>query len=224
MRLGIPLLQGYGLTETSPVITGNSLKDNRIGSVGQALPGVEMRIDARDEETEGEVLSRGPHIMKGYYKRDDLTKEVIDEQGWFHTGDIGRIDEDGFLYITGRIKNLIVLGGGKKVFPEEVEATLANTPLFKEIVVCPKKSSDGFKEGTEEVCAVVVPADALAAEHKGQAEAIRQAVKKEIERLGQDLAPYKRPSRIYIYDGEMPKTATRKVKRPLVVEWLNTQS
>lgn len=224
LRLGIPVLQGYGLTETSPVISGNSLRANKLGSVGPALQGVELRIDTKAEgETEGEVLSRGPHIMKGYYKRDDLTKEVIDDQGWFHTGDIGKLDDDGFLFITGRIKNLIVLGGGKKVFPEEVEATLANSSLIKELCVCARKSADGFKEGTEEVCAVIVPSDALVAQHKDQPDAIKQAIKKELDELGQNLAPYKRPSRIFIHEGELPKTPTRKVKRPLVNEWLNKQ-
>lgn len=223
-RLGVPVLQGYGLTETSPVITGNALKANKLGSVGRALPGVEIKIDAKDGETEGEILSRGPHIMRGYYKREDLTKEVIDSEGWFHTGDIGKLDEDGFLYITGRIKNLIVLGGGKKVFPEEVEAAMANSTAIKELCVCARKSSDGFKEGTEEVCAVVVPADAVVAQFKDQPDALKQAIKKEIDDLAQNLAPYKRPTRIYVHEGELPKTPTRKIKRPMVSEWLNQQS
>jgi len=222
-RLGIPLLQGYGLTETSPVISGNSLKQNKIGSVGPAIPGVEIKIDAKNGEAEGEILSRGPHIMKGYYKRDDLTKEVIDSEGWFHTGDIGRLDEDGYLYITGRIKNLIVLGGGKKVFPEEVEATLSNSLLIKELCVCARKSKDGFKEGTEEVCVVVVPADSLVADNKDLPDAVKQALKKEIDNLGQHLASYKRPSKIFVHNEDLPKTATRKVKRALVNDWLQGQ-
>jgi long-chain acyl-CoA synthetase len=222
--LGVPVLQGYGLTETSPVISGNALSANCVGSVGQALPGVEVKIDTKAEgDTEGEILTRGPHVMKGYYKRDDLTSEVIDKDGWFHTGDIGRIDDNGFLFITGRIKNLIVLGGGKKVFPEEVETAFSNSTLIKECCVCSRKSSDGFKEGTEEVCVVVVPADSILAEHKNDAEAVKQAVKKELDELGQHLAPYKRPTRIFIHDGDLPKTPTRKIKRPLVSEWVHAQ-
>ena len=222
--LGVPVLQGYGLTETSPVISGNALTANCVGSVGKALPGVEVKIDTKAEgDTEGEILTRGPHVMKGYYKRDDLTSEVIDKDGWFHTGDIGRVDEDGFLFITGRIKNLIVLGGGKKVFPEEVETAFSNSTLIKECCVCSRKSADGFKEGTEEVCAVVVAADSLLAEHKNDSEAVKQAIKKEIDDLGQHLAPYKRPTRIYIHEGDLPKTPTRKIKRPLVSEWLQAQ-
>lgn len=224
LRLGIHLLQGYGLTETSPVISGNSLKANRLGSVGKPLPGVEVRIGGGGaDETEGEILTRGPHIMKGYYGRDQLTAEVIDADGWFHTGDIGKVDEDGFLFITGRIKNMIVLGGGKKVFPEEVEAALSAGRTIKEICVLSRKQSDGFKEGTEEVCAVVVPSDPVLAAHKDEPQAWQREVKEELDGLMQNLAPYKRPSRIFFYDGELPKTATRKVKRPVVAEWLNQQ-
>jgi long-chain acyl-CoA synthetase len=223
-QLGVPVLQGYGLTETSPVISGNAIKANRVGSVGKALPGVEVKIDKKAEgDTEGEVLTRGPHVMRGYYKRQDLTDEVIDKEGWFHTGDIGRLDDDGFLYITGRIKNLIVLGGGKKVFPEEVETALASSNVIKECCVLSHKSSGGIKEGTEEVCVVVVPTDALLAEHKNDPEAVKQAIKKDIENLGEHLASYKRPTRIYLYEGELPKTPTRKIKRPLVSEWLHAQ-
>lgn len=222
-RLGVPVLQGYGLTETSPVISGNSLAANCIGSVGRPLPGLEVRIDARDGEQEGEILTRGPHVMKGYYKREDLTKEVIDSEGWFHTGDIGKLDENGFLHITGRIKNLIVLGGGKKVFPEEVETAFGNSAVIKECCVAARKSADGFKEGTEEVCVIVVPSDAVLAENKNNPDALKQAIKKEVDELSQHLAPYKRPTRIFIYDGELPKTATRKIKRPTVGEWLNSQ-
>lgn len=220
-RLGFHLLQGYGLTETSPVITGNTVRKNRIGSVGPALPGIELKIDIKgDGDTEGEILTRGPHVMKGYYKRDEMTREVIDADGWFHTGDIGHIDKDGFLFITGRIKNLIVLGGGKKIFPEEVEAVMANAQTIKELCVLGRKSADGFKEGTEEVVAVVVPTDGVYAANLNKPEAVLQAIKKELDELGQNLAPYKRPSKIFIYDTELPKTPTRKVKRAVVQEWV----
>lgn len=223
-RLGLPILQGYGLTETSPVISGNTLKENRLGSVGQPLPGVEVKIDAKaPEEKEGEILTRGPHVMKGYYRRDDQTHEVIDEEGWFHTGDIGKLDEQGFLYITGRIKNLIVLGGGKKVFPEEVEQVLSNSNHIKEVCVLSRKQSDGFKEGTEEVCAVIVASDSLVAENKNDPKRIIEMIKNEVDKLSDNLAPYKRPTKIFLHDGELPKTVTRKIKRPLVSEWLQAQ-
>lgn len=223
-RLGIPMLQGYGLTETSPVISGNSLKSNKLGSVGQALKRVEIKINKKSpQETEGEILTRGPHVMIGYHGRDDLTNEVVDGDGWFHTGDLGHLDEDGFLYITGRIKNMIVLGGGKKIFPEEVEAAFSLAHTIKELCVLGKKSKEGFKEGTEEVCAVVVPADALADDYKNDKKAVFQKIKAELDELGQNLASYKRPTKIMISADELPKTATRKIKRAVVLEWANAQ-
>lgn len=219
--IGIPVYQGYGLTETSPVITVNTPHYNRIGSVGQPLTGVEVRIQSQDAEGgEGEILTRGPHVMKGYYKREDQTHEVIDEEGWFHTGDLGRMDKDGFLYITGRIRNLIVLGSGKKVHPEEVEAALSQSDLIKELCVVGRKTTEGRKEGQEEVVAVVVPSDSL---KKNESQFIEAEIKKEIGKLSQNLASYKRASRIFVHLEDLPKTATRKVKRPLILKWLDGQ-
>lgn len=223
-RIGLPVYQGYGLTETSPVITVNTPWHNRLGSVGQSIPGVHVRINAAEGSDEGEILTKGPHIMKGYYRKDHLTDEVIDERRWFHTGDIGKFDKDGFLYITGRIKNLIVLGGGKKVHPEEVEAVLSESALFKEVCVLGIVSKEGGKEGTEEVSAVVVPSDALRKQCSDDLTAIEKEAKSEIGLLGQNLAPYKKPSRIAVHLDDLPKTATRKVKRPLVKEWIEGRS
>lgn len=222
-NLGIHMIQGYGLTETSPVISANSLRANKIGSVGKALNGLEVRIDKKNEtDTEGEILTRGPHIMRGYYHRDDLTKEVIDEDGWFHTGDIGHLDEDGFIFITGRIKNMIVLGGGKKIFPEEVETCLAQCADFKEICVIGHKSKKGTREGTEEVYAVVVPTDQLAAQYKDDHAGLKKHVTAEIDKLGEQLAPYKRPGNVLVRHDEFEKTATRKIKRNAVQSWLSS--
>jgi long-chain acyl-CoA synthetase len=133
------------------------------------------------------------------------------------------VDSEGFLHITGRIKNLIVLGGGKKVFPEEVETALSAGTSLKEICVLSRKQADGFKEGTEEVCAVIVPSDMLCAECKGDKAQVQKRIKEELDKLCENLAPYKRPTRIFFYEGDLPKTATRKVKRPLVAEWLKSQ-
>lgn len=222
-QLGFPLLQGYGLTETSPVISTNTLKHNRLGSVGQPLQHLEVKIDKKEPQDEsGEIITRGPHIMKGYYKRAEMTREVIDKDGWFHTGDLGYLDKDGYLFINGRLKNLIVLGGGKKIFPEEVEGALSGAASIKELCVLGRKSSDGFKEGQEEVCAVLVPSDDLAAKHGSDISAMEQAIKKDIDSLGENLAPYKRPTRLFIHPGELPKTATRKVKRQDLLKWMDT--
>ncbi|PYR97515.1 MAG: hypothetical protein DMG16_24370 [Acidobacteria bacterium] len=213
--LGITVLQGYGLTETSPVVAINTLEHNRIGSVGRPLPGTEIRITA-----EGEILVRGPSVMRGYYKRADLTREVVDDAGWFHTGDIGRLDHDGFLHITGRIKNIIVLGSGKKVSPEEVEVVIANTEFFKEVCVVGRISQERLSEGTESVCAVVVPSDSLVDRCGKNAHTIAEVVQNEVQRLAEQLAPYKRPSKTVVRLQEFPKTSTRKIKRALVLDWL----
>jgi long-chain acyl-CoA synthetase len=169
---------------------------------------------------EGEILTVGPHVMKGYYGREDLTREVIDEEGWFHTGDIGRIDRDGYLYVTGRIKNLIVLGSGKKVNPEEVEAIISQSALIKEVCVVGQLAREGMQRGFEEICAVAVPSEALVS-RLSEHGAIRDEVSKEIDRLAMSLAPFKRPSRVVIRLEDLPKTSTRKVKRALVLEWLD---
>jgi len=218
-QLGFPILQGYGLTEASPVISVNRAHANRIGSVGRPLDGVEVRIDG---EQEGEILTRGPHVMKGYYRHDDWTREAIDSKGWLHTGDLGRIDPDGFIHLTGRLKNVIVLGNGKKVFPEEVERALARASTIKEACVIGRPATPA--ERMEQVCAVAVPADSLAARWEESPQAVEQLIAQEVEHLTRELAPYKRPSRLYIHPGELPKTALRKICRPLVHLWLDERA
>lgn len=222
-QIGLPIIQGYGLTETGPVICVNTPQDNRIGSVGKPLPGVEVKIDFQEkEQTQGEVLTRGPHVMKGYYKSEELTREVLDPDGWFRTGDLGVIDADGFLHITGRIKNLIVLGGSKKVNPEEVEAVLSKSPAIQEICVVGRLAKHGIKKDTEEVCAVVVPSDSLKQQLQTKPDALLAEIEQEIANLATNLASYKRPSHIFMHLEGLPKTSSRKIKRPLVLEWLNT--
>ena len=119
-RVGIQVYEVYGLTETSPIVTVNVERHRDLRSVGKPLPSYEAKI----EKESGELLLRGPSVMKGYHNQPELTAQAIDEDGWFHTGDKARIDDQGRVYITGRLKNMIVLSGGKKVFPEEVESVL----------------------------------------------------------------------------------------------------
>ncbi len=211
-RIGIPIFQGYGLTETSPTISTNRYGHSKIGTVGQALPSVMVKI-----ADNGEILATGPNVMQGYYGKPEMTAEVIDEDGWLHTGDIGEIDKQGFIKITGRIKNMIVLGGGKKIFPEEVEAVLETSELIKELCVMSLTIKSGNKAGTEEVGVIISPSDELA---KQSDEEIQKQLEAEVKRLSEaNLAPYKAPTVVVLHRDELPKTSTRKVKRKDLKEW-----
>ena len=207
-RLGIEIFQGYGLTETSPVISVETKKEKRLGSVGKAVYGVQAKVD---KET-GELLVKGENVMKGYYNKPELTEETITPDGWLHTGDIAHIDKDGFIFITGRIKNMIVLSGGKKVFPEEVESVLEKSDKFAEVCVFGANRQGGQKDGTEDICAAIYPSQKILEENENE-EQIEQTIKSEVKILSQRLAPYKRPLNIFVLENPMPRTATRKIKR-----------
>lgn len=206
-RIGIKVYQGYGLSETSPVVSINYDKRRALASVGKALKQYEAKIDSNT----GELLVKGPSVMKGYHNREDLTRDVIDKDGWLHTGDIAKIDKDGHIYITGRIKNMIVLPGGKKVFPEEVEAVLEKSPLIAEVCVFGDTKTFGAKDGAEEVAAVIVPAEELYREHTD--EEVKKLIMNEVKLLCQQLTQYKRPSSVIIRKEPLERTTTRKVKR-----------
>ena len=149
--------------------------------------------------------------MKGYHNQPELTREVIDEEGWLHTGDIAKIDKDGHIFITGRIKNMIVLSGGKKVFPEEVESVLEKGESIAEVCVFGTSRKFGAKDGTEEIVAVCVPKEELIKKHS--AEELKQIINAEVKVLSQQLTQYKRPNTVIISQEALPKTTTRKVKR-----------
>jgi long-chain acyl-CoA synthetase len=215
-RIGLPVYQGYGLAETSPVITTNGPTANRTGSVGKPLPGVEIKIS-----TNGEILSRGPHVMQGYLGNKALTARVIDAAGWLHTGDIGYIDRDGFLYVSGREKNVIVLGSGKKVQPEELEAVLFEDSWIEEGCVVGAIGERGLLEGSEEVCAIVVATEAAVMHCAEHAKNLREFISHVVEQQAQSIAPGNRPTRIYLCEEPLPRTSTRKIRRPQVCKWLN---
>ncbi|MDP2922193.1 MAG: AMP-binding protein [Candidatus Omnitrophota bacterium] len=220
--LGFWILQGYGLTETSPVIAVNTFKTHRFGSVGKPLPGVEVNILKESSSSNaGEIITRGDHVMKGYFQNPEQTAEVI-KDGWLHTGDIGSLDNDSFLYVTGRIRNLIVLGTGKKVFPEEVEQVMLRSPVIKEICVLGKTATKGLRKGCEEVYAIVVPNPELLENEKKDKNLIKNKISSEIARLSTNLAEYKKIIDFEIWLDELPKTASRKIKRKAIADIVNT--
>ena len=211
--IGLSIYQGYGLAETSPVISTNGPRAARAGSVGKPLPGIDVRISARDG---GEILTRGPHVMRGYFGNRELTSSLIDAEGWLHTGDIGYLDRDGFLYVCGRKKNIIVLGSGKKVQPEELEAVLFDHPDVREGCVIGMPAARGIEKGSEEVCAIVVASDDAIRRCAQHAEDLEQTLRRVIGQRALDLAPFKRPTRIIVCSDPLPRTSTRKVRRPTV--------
>lgn len=206
-RIGIRVFQGYGLSETSPIATINVDRHSDIASVGKPIRSFEAKVDP---ET-GELLLKGPSVMKGYHNQPALTAEVIDEDGWFHTGDIAEIKNGGHVYITGRIKNMIVLSGGKKVFPEEVEAVLEKSPLFAEVCVFGLSRTFGSKDGTEEIAAVIVPQQEVIDKYSD--EELEKVVRAEVKQLSTHVTAYKRPVNIVVSKEPLPRTATKKVKR-----------
>lgn len=214
-RIGLKIYQGYGLSETSPVVSVNFDNRRDIASVGRALKSFEAKIDSQT----GELLVKGPAVMKGYHNQPVLTQSVIDSDGWLHTGDVAKISKSGHIYITGRIKNMIVLSGGKKVFPEEVEATLEKSPYFKEVCVFGHTRTFGSKDGTEEITAVIVPKDDLIQQYDD--EALDKIIKDEVKMLSLQLTAYKRPVNIIVSKTDLPRTATRKVKRKEVKQLVN---
>ncbi len=212
-ELGITFLQGYGLTESAPIIAANRNKAFKDASVGLPLPSVDVRI-AED----GEILARGPNIMMGYYNNPEATRDTIKE-GWLHTGDLGYFDEDGFLYVQGRKKSVIVTLGGKKIYPEEVEAEISKSPYVLECLVWGDSESDPNREN--EVRAIVVPnieyfiSQGLEKEGAVDDERVEEILRSEVKGRCQSLAPFKRVTRLTIRNEDFEKTTTKKVKRYL---------
>ncbi|MFA6141922.1 MAG: AMP-binding protein [Candidatus Omnitrophota bacterium] len=205
MKIGFTILEGYGLTETSPGVAFNPLRRQKIGSVGKVIPDVEVKIVDPDATGMGEVVIRGPNVMKGYYKRDDETSSVL-KDGWFYSGDLGHIDRDGYLYITGRIKEMIVLSSGKKIFPEEIESHYAKSPYIKEVCVI----GIGEEEG-QSLSAVVVP-DAEYCRKSGEGD-LHSKIKWELENLSNGLASYQRIKGFIIVKEPIPRTRLGKIIR-----------
>ena len=208
---GFKMDEGYGLTEAAPVLTVTKSDNHRIkGSVGRALPGIELKIHEPDAEGIGEVVARGPNVMAGYYEDRDATQAVL-KDGWLYTGDLGRLDRDGNLYLVGRQKDVIIDADGKNVYPDEVEELYEKHPHIKELSVV------GLAEegGGEKVACLCVP-QYLDRPH----DVVRVELTEHFRRVSLDQPFARRVKVLRLWDGELPRTATRKVRRPLVVDEL----
>ena len=209
-ELGITMYQGYGLTESSPVIAAEDDKYRRIGSIGKALPSLDVKIDNPDEDGVGELLAKGPSMMLGYYNNEEATKETL-KDGWLYTGDLARIDKDGFIFISGRKKFVIVLKNGKNIFPEELEALINKIEGVKESFVYGRPEDDGDykidakivydKENAEEIFGTTDENE------------IKEKIWQEVKKVNKTMPAYKYIREIRITDKELIKTTTQKVKR-----------
>lgn len=224
-NFGIPVLEGYGLTETSPVLTSNSQNDYKIGSAGKPLPNVQIRI----KETNSEVMAKGPGIMLGYFRNKQATDAAIDAEGWFHTGDIGCLDEEGYLSITGRLKEILVTSYGQKILPDYVEDQLLNSIFIKQVMV--------YGDGEKYLSALIVPnkeqlkkkfllQDPVNWPEIFEREDIRQFINTEIEKNSINLARYERIKQFALLEEAFSienglLTPTLKTKRKEVLKRYN---
>ena len=210
--IGINFLQGYGLTETSPIAALTPDYEPKLGSAGKALVCSKLKIKNPNEKGEGEVLIKSSTLMLGYYENEEATKEAI-QDGWFNSGDIGYLDKDGFLFITGRSKNVIVTQNGKNIYPEEIELMLGKIPEIKECMVYGKEI-EGEKELT--ITARVIPKYEEIEELHGKdltEEQIHDIIWEEIKKVNRTLTSYKAIKKLEIKKGDFEKTTTMKIKR-----------
>jgi len=215
LDFGLPVVEGYGLTETSPVACANRLQHPEPGGVGWPVPGVELRIVDPDSEGNGEIAIRGPNVMIGYYGNPAGTAEVLRE-GWFFTGDLGRILPDGRLRITGRLKNMIATAAGKKIYPEEIETHLANSPFVLEVVVTGGRSAHGDREEVHAHVHPNLPALEAHARTLGKSfddAFVERVLREDVEARCASLAAYKRVKRVIVHREEFAKTTTGKIRR-----------
>jgi long-chain acyl-CoA synthetase len=210
-KLGFTIIQGYGLTETSGAATATYEDDNRVGSVGKAFFNAEVKIDAPDKDGIGEVLIRGAMVFKGYYKNQTATSEVFTEDGWFRSGDLGRFDKDGHLFIVGRKKDVIVLPNGKNVHPEDLEVHYLKSPYVEELAILGVEDKTVGKAGAEKLVAIVVP-DFNYLKHEKIANS-QTIIKFDLDNLGRELPEYQRVREYIVRSEPLPRTATRKIKR-----------
>ncbi|HET7505890.1 MAG TPA: AMP-binding protein [Kofleriaceae bacterium] len=211
--LGFNLYEGYGMTESSPVLTVTRPGDKVVpGSVGRALPGIDVRIDQPDAQGVGEVVAKGPNVMTGYFENPEATAQTL-QDGWLHTGDLGRIDEDGNLFIVGRKKEMILGPSGENVYPDELEEIYRDSKYIKEMSIVGLPGESG-----ETVAALIVPEyEQGEGDQRLGREVVREAVREHIKKISKGLPLYKRVKVVQLWDHDLPKTASRKVRRRDVI-------
>ena len=209
-RMGFLICEGYGLTEASPVLTVNPADDVRAGSVGRALPNIEVEVRNVNLEGIGEVWARGPSIMGGYLDNPDATAEMLSE-GWLRTGDLGRLDEDGYLFLTGRSRDLIVTSAGKNVYPDEVESAYRDLPHTNELCVLAMPAADGVGDAVHAV--IVLDTSHAAVPDRSS---IERDIRAAAETIGARLPSHQRITAFHFWERELPKTSTLKAKRGLI--------
>ena len=209
-NFGINSIQGYGLTETSPVLASETETKHRPGSIGLPLDNVEIKIDEKDKDGVGEILAKGPNIMLGYYNDEKKTKEAF-KDGWFRTGDYGYIDDEGFIFITGRKNDIIVLRNGKNVYPQELELLISKLPYVAESMVYSREES---KTDTALVAKIVYNKEVMEKDYPDKKiEDYEKIIWKDIKEINKSLPIYKHIKKIIVTDEPMIKTTTQKVKR-----------
>ena len=208
--MGFTMYQGYGLTESSPVIAAEDDKYQRIGSIGKAFPSIEAKIINPDEDGIGELVAKGPSIMLGYYNNEEATKETLEGE-WLHTGDLARIDKDGYIFISGRKKFVIVLKNGKNIFPEELETLVNKIEGVKESFVYGRPEDDGDYK----ICAKLVYDPEVVKEKYGTTDEkeLKDILWKEVKKVNKEMPAYKYIRDISVTDKELIKTTTQKTKR-----------
>ena len=209
-ELGFKLYQGYGLTESSPVIATEDDKYQRLGSIGKAFPSLEVKIENPNEEGIGELLAKGPSIMLGYYNNEEATKETL-KDGWLHTGDLAKIDKDGYIFISGRKKFVIVLKNGKNIYPEELETLVNKIEGIKESFVYGNPEDDGDYK----ICAKIVYDKEVVEGIYGttEEEKLKELIWQEVKKVNKTMPAYKYIREITITDKDLIKTTTQKIKR-----------
>ena len=219
--IGIDFVQGYGMTETSPILTLNPTSDYVESSVGKVIAGAELKIVDPDEDGNGVIYAKGPMVMGGYYNNPEATKEILSDDGWICTGDVGHLDERNYLYLTGRAKNIIVTEGGKNVFPEEIEDAFQLYDDIEQILVVGYSIDKERK--AEGIRAIIKPTKELEEKFGGDKEKIKAHMEGIVDEVNKTFPPSKKISKVDIIDKRMPTSSTLKIKRFEVAKELDNE-